>query len=246
MANTGIPETQAEGAVAKGYAAIRRLLDVPFVPTVYRRMALEEPVFISAVDLLPSIVDLADATDFRVRVQRTARHRLPRPSHASPLSAHSVLPPDGQLMLQQYAAANPINLLFTTSLVGIENDPISGVMGPPWPRRDADLGVDIAACHGSDFVPGLWRDLRQWHDVYEAGWWQLRQVAQSGVLTDARDAVTNLTKKSLLGTTVERDAAVLSAQMSKDLARTLSWFPTGNALMIVEVEWLRTEFAGGS
>lgn len=40
----GIPESEAEGPVADAYACIRELLGIPFVPTVYRRMAREASV----------------------------------------------------------------------------------------------------------------------------------------------------------------------------------------------------------
>lgn len=246
MTSIGIPESEANGAVAMGYASIRQVLDVPNVPIVYRRMALEESVFIPAVDLLPRIVDLADAIGFRDRAQKTARQQLPRALHAPPPSDRYALPPDGQSMLRRFAGTNPIGLLFTMALAGIERDPVAGVMSPPLPRRDANLEIDIAACHGSDFVPSMWKDLREWTEVYEGGWWGLRRLASAGALSEASSAVMSLAKESLLGTTIEHDSAALAALMSKSLADTLSWFPTGIATLIVEVEWLRVEFADGS
>jgi len=133
--------------------------------------------------------------------------------------------------------------MFTTLLIGVEREPFSGVMSPPWTRRDAEITVDIAACHGSEFVPGVWRDLSLWTEVYESSWWKLRQAAELGVFDAARDAVAHLTTKSLLGTTLAADAAVIRTQMSEDLSTTLSWFPTGITTMIVEVEWLLRELS---
>jgi hypothetical protein len=233
----GVPEAAADEQIAEGYGQIRRQLGVPFVPTIYRILAQCPEPFLVAVDALEDIVKLAEHTDFSRRVRQQSRAALNESRCCLPEGVE--LPEPFETVMANYAAANPIGLIFSLSMVGRPSQPHPGVMDSTIPATaDTDLSADIVACHGDVILPGFWRDAMAWPELAQELWTCTRTHAHEGHLERARDSVLDFAAAATSGTAVDAMAEKLRPMMPADLVEILAWFPTGISIMIVEVEWL--------
>lgn len=227
-----VPEAEASGAVAASYDSVRSALRSPFVPTVYRRLAVHPAALSVAVGALPAVVDAALADGFADEViglagsLTSAREVPPAPDPSGPAA-----------VVERYRRANPLNLLFAVSLLGVEEAPLP-VMVPTLPPRQPQEDDDILLCHGGSVLPGLWRDLGSWPDWRSAAWSTIREQAAAGGLAVARDAVLRTATQHAAASdqrAVRDDVAFLLPQ---DLAHDLRRFAVVIAAMVAEAEWL--------
>jgi len=233
----GIPEDAATGRTADGYRQIREQLGVPFVPTIYRILAQCPEPFDRAVDALAEVVDVVDQTNFAIRVREHARLVLAETSCCRPLDAD--FPSRFEAVMEGYAAANPIGLMFSLSIVGLPVHPHPGVMDATIPASPTgDLREDIVACHGDMILPGFWRDTMEWPTLAQRLWLSVRTHAREGNLERARISILDFAKETASGTAFDAMAEELRPLMPADLIEILEWFPTGISTMIAEVEWL--------
>jgi len=241
LASAEVPEVDARGSIAEGYAVVRAALHSTFVPTIYRRLAIHPEAFAIAVAVLPEVVRIGDDAGFVALACSTARAALPAPGDFDAAALREL--PEGEpgpgAVLGRYRRANPLNLLFSLSICGLAVPPKPAVMAPPLPiSDDADLWADIEACHRAAFVPGVWRELAPWPAVLNDLWPRTRQLAAVGGVVGARDAVRQLAITVLSGTSVEHGATRARDALGPDAAAAFDWFPTGIATMVAEVEWL--------
>jgi hypothetical protein len=237
-----ISETDARGSVADGYAEIRRCLRSSFVPTIYRRLALHPDAFAVAVAGLPAVVRTGDESHFVEAAWTVARDALPEPHDDDRVALSILTRTDGvgvADVLDRYRRANPLNLLFSLSIVGLLDAPQPGVMGPPLPDLTADgIWADIAACHHSAFVPGVWREMAAAPAVLETLWARMRALAASGAIVPAREAVRRLALSVAADSPIQGISDEIRSALPVESASAFRWFPTGVATMIAEVEWL--------
>lgn len=227
-----VPETGASGAVAESFEAVRQALGSTFVPTVYRRLAAHPDALSAAVAALPTIVEAARSNGFAQEVTGVARS-LVHPSWVPDAAA----PPAASFVVARYRAANPLNLLFAVTVLGVES-PIDRVMEPPLPERRADVDDDIRLCHGGSVLPGLWRELGAWAEWRYDAWNGIREDAAAGRLSAARAEV--LAAALVLASSIRADDVrdEVASLLPEAAALELRWFPAVIASMVVEAEWL--------
>lgn len=233
MSTEELAEVNATADFAVAYGNIRILLASNFVPTIYRRLAMYPDAFALAVEHLGQIVKLADSADFVRTAQRAAYISL---SGAS-LSEGPVTP-EVIDVIERYRNANPLNLLFSISLMGADTRPNQSVMQSPLGPVHGDMEQDIFESHGAVITPGLWRDLDPWPEPKRELWMKTRDIAQDGRLTVAREAVMESAATVFLGSTLESLPAQITSLLPESALIDFAWFSTGVATMVVEGEWL--------
>ncbi len=240
MTAAEVPENAAPAEIEERYRRIRNLLGSTFVPTVYRRLAVYPAAFTLAVDHLPEVVRLGESTDF-VRTAQSAA-RIPLAGASVDLN---VVHPAVVDVVERYRRANPLNLLFSMSIMGAEARPTQSVMEPPLAPGPGPEGIqqDILVSHGGFITPGIWRDLAPWPVSLQTLWLSTRAVAQDGRLALARNAVLDLAAAALCGTELKYLPARLAPLLPRSAVSDLAWFPIGVSSMIVECEWLHTLIA---
>lgn len=239
LGGTGeVTEDEASGAVLDSYTQLRTALGVPFIPTVYRIAATHEGVFLKAVRHLAPFLSLQRKQHFSQATERIARQALASPSPGPSAIALDV---QSSLLVEQYATANPLNLLFVLCLLGTDVVERSSVMTPPLPPLSADIHSDIFRCHGGAIMPGFWRELGSRPEVLEMVWSATREHAEEAGFNAARKAVLNFATETVREAGVDEDRSYISPQERRQLDQLLGWFPTGIATMISEIEWLKTQ-----
>ncbi|MHB1065812.1 MAG: hypothetical protein ACYC2Z_00065 [Candidatus Nanopelagicales bacterium] len=233
MTGTEVAEHDAPAGIAAGYQRIRDLLDSTFVPTIYRRLAMHPEAFSLAVDHLPQVVALGVRSDFVSAAQSAARTPL-TDAAGHVIDVHQEVAD----VVERYRRANPLNLLFSMSIAGVDARPEQPVMEPPLPPRPGVIWEDILESHGGVITPGLWRDLAPWPDDLEVLWRSTRAVAADGWLAEARQAVRLLAVGVLAGSGLQHLPAEVSALLPAPAVADFAWFPTGVATMVAEGEWL--------
>lgn len=231
-----IAEDEATGAVASGYAQIRALLGVPFVPTIYRMVAVREDLFLEAIARLTPVIAAQRDEAFVPRLEAVARQAL------SPTAAGGLgeLDRETSLLVERYSAVNPLGLLFVVGLVGTDIEWIPSVMAPPLPARTDDIFADIRQCYGGAIVPGFWRELGKRPEVLLSVWSTTRAHADEGGFEAASRAVFDVgvdTVRRAGGGTTLHDRAPAEAE---EMRRMVGWFPTGISNMIAVTEWFRS------
>ena len=233
MRTEELAEVNATAEFEVAYKHIRDLLASNFVPTIYRRLAMYPDAFALAVEHLGHVVELADSADF-VRTAQSAAN--------IPLSGTSLS--EGPInsgvtdVIERYRDANPINLLFSISLMGADTRPHRSVMQSPLGPVHSDIEQDIFDSHGAVITPGLWRDLDPWPERQRELWMKTREIAQDGRLIIAREAVMECAAVVFLGSTLEFLPAQIASLLPESALIDFVWFPTGVATMVVEGEWL--------
>jgi hypothetical protein len=228
-----LAEVNATAEFEVAYQHIRDLLASNFVPTIYRRLALYPAAFALAVKHLSHVVDLADSTDFVRTAQSAAYISL---SGAS--LSEGPIKSEVTDVIERYRSANPLNLLFSISLMGADTRPNRSVMQPPLGPVQSEIQQDIFESHGAFITPGLWRDLDPWPDRKRELWMKTREIAQDGRLVNAREAVMECAALVFLGSTLEFLPAQIASLLPEPASIDFAWFPTGVATMVVEGEWL--------
>lgn len=236
-----IAEAEAVGSVAAAYATIRALLGSVFVPTIYRMLAVHREAFSIAIDALPETVRIADESNFVERACAIARTQLESIDGAHRTRARlsgGPVPDEIEGLLRGYRAANPQNLLFSLSIVGVHEPEWPNVMSPPLPPANDDIWEDIKDCHGGVLIPGVWRDMHPWPRELERLWHHTRVKALNDALCHAREAVRQFGVHVATETAIESIAQSVQDTLPTSAAKSFAWFPTGVSTMIVEVEWL--------
>ena len=179
-----VAEDEAGSSVAALYARLRELLGVPFVPTVFRMLAVHE-------DYLAAVVDAASATPAERRATYARRGVELAADVARQLDPGSVSAGEDtaaiQGVIERYNVANPAGMLILAALSdGLEP---ARVLEAPLPERAGrSLQDDVLMCHGGFTVPGLWRELAHgWPDVAERAWTEIRSLAQTPRFASGRD-----------------------------------------------------------
>ena len=189
-----VAEDEAGSSVAALYARLRELLGVPFVPTVFRMLAVHE-------DYLAAVVDAASATPAERRATYARRGVGLAADVARDLDPGSVSAGEDtaaiQGVIERYNVANPAGMLILAALSdGLEP---ARVLEAPLPERAGrSLLDDVLMCHGGFTVPGLWRELAHgWPDVAERAWTEIRSLAQAPRFASGRDELLALASEAL-------------------------------------------------
>jgi len=133
-----IAEEEATGAISVAYRQIRNLLNVPFVPTVYRLLASHERALVTSVEWLTPLLNSAEASRFGPAARQLARDgfRLPPRFNGTALPHRSVTP-----LLNRYGTSNPANRLFALGVLGTDERIVPDVMSPPMHQRPIDADI---------------------------------------------------------------------------------------------------------
>jgi hypothetical protein len=239
-----VAEDEAGAGVAASYARLREALGTPFVPTVFRMLAVHE-------GYLEAVVDAVCATPAERR-----RSYAQRCLEAAAEVARQ-LEPEGldagehtaaiRALIARYNLTNPKGLLVLAALsTGL--DRADGVLEAPLPPRSGrPLEADILACHGGFTVPGFWRELSHgWPELAERAWTEVRTLAASPRFAAGRTQVLDLAAEALPPERFPRpDAAIRDAEAARDVARIVSWFARAIPTMMLEIECLRLAVDAG-
>src|SRR4051794_32922309 len=139
-----VAEDEAGPSVAAAYARLRELLGVPFVPTVFRMLAVHE-------DYLTAVVEAASATPAERRATYARRGVELAARVATELEPASVSAGEDtaaiQAVIDRYNVANSAGMLILAALAdGLEP---ARVLEAPLPdRAGRSLQGDILVCHG--------------------------------------------------------------------------------------------------
>lgn len=228
-----LAEVNATAEFEVAYRNIRSLLGSNFVPTIYRRLAMYPDAFELAVDHLGQVIELANITDF-VRTAQSSAHI----SLSGATLSQGPVEPEVKAVIERYRNANPLNLLFSISLVGANTRPDRSVMEPPLGPVHVEIDRDIFDSHGAFITPGLWRDLDPWPERQRELWLKTREIAQDGRLVVTREAVIERAAAVFLGSTLEFLPTRIASLLPESALLDFAWFPTGVATMVVEGEWL--------
>jgi hypothetical protein len=225
-----VAEDQAGDTVAGLYARLRELLGVPFVPTVFRMLAVHE-------DYLAAVVDAASAAPAERRATYARRGVELAAEVARQLEPGSVSAGEDtgaiQAVVERYNVANPAGMLILAALSdGLEP---AHVLEAPLPERAGrSLQDDVLMCHGGFTVPGLWRELAHgWPDVAERAWTEIRRLAQAPRFASGRDELVALAAEASPATAFPR------ADIDPDVQRIVAWFARTIPTMVLEIECLR-------
>ncbi len=239
-----VAEDDADARVAVLYARLREALEVPFVPTVFRMLAVHHEYLEAVVDALCALpagrrrcyarrcLELAADVAAQLETRRLGAGR-----DTAAIMA----------LIARYNAANSSGLLVLAALSdGL--DPAAGVLDAPLPPRSGRaLEADILACHGGFTVPGLWRELMHgWPDVAERAWIEVRRVAGSPRFDTGRTELLDLAARALPSERFPRPAAVIvEPGAARDAERIVTWFARAIPTMVLEIECLRLALDGG-
>jgi hypothetical protein len=232
-----VAEDEAGAALAGLYGRLRDVLGAPFVPTVFRMLALHE-------DYLAAVVEAASATPPERRATYARRCLDLAADVARELQPRSV-GAGGDVdaiaaLLERYNVANPAGLLILAALAdGLEP---ARVLEAPLPERAGrSLQDDILVCHGGFTVPGLWRELAQgWPDVAERAWTEIRRLVGSPRFAIGRDHLLALASEAMPPAAFPRPAAARSRpDAADDIERIVTWFAGTIPTMVLEIECLR-------
>jgi hypothetical protein len=225
-----VAEDQAGDTVAGLYARLRELLGVPFVPTVFRMLAVHE-------DYLAAVVDAASAAPLERRATYARRGVELAAEVARQLEPASLSAGEDtaaiQAVIERYNVANSAGMLILAALAdGLEP---ARVLEAPLPdRAGRSLQDDILLCHGGVTVPGLWRELAQsWPEVAERAWAQIRSLAQTARFASGRTELVALASEALPAT------AFPPADADPEIERIVAWFARTIPTMVLEIECLR-------
>jgi hypothetical protein len=225
-----VAEDEAGGSIAAAYARLRELLGVPFVPTVFRMLAVHE-------DYLAAVVEAASATPAERRATYARRGVELAAGVATELGPASVRAGEDtaaiQAVIERYNVANSAGMLIVAALAdGLQP---ARVLEAPLPdRAGRSLQEDILVCHGGVTVPGLWRELAQgWPEVAERAWAEIRSLAQTPRFARGRDELVALASEALPAT------AFPQAGADPELERIVTWFARTIPTMVLEIECLR-------
>lgn len=225
-----VAEDEAGPSVAALYSRLRELLGVPFVPTVFRMLAVHE-------DYLAAVVDAASGTPAERRETYARRGVELAARVARQLEPGSVSAGEGagaiRAVLDRYNVANPAGMLILAALSdGLEPAPV--LVAPLPERAGRSLQDDVLMCHGGFTVPGLWRELAHgWPDVAERAWTEIRSLAQAPGFASGRDDLVALASEAIPATTFPR------ADVDPDVERIVTWFARAIPTMVLEIECLR-------
>ncbi len=240
IGGTEVPESEAEGVVAETYTRIRQILGVPFVPTIYRMLAVDpfsleiawfaaEPVVLAALD---------SGIDENLR-QCARTSILTQEGRVEPILSDLATEISTNIVsvIARYRAANPLNLIASLAVLGHDAPTNPGVMESPLPMRGPTVLEDIRTCHGDIVTPGLWRELKDWPLVQSRLWAKVRDAGSAGHIAQGRDEVLRAARQF-----VERMTTVSPTKLDERAqpfcTRVLEWFPAGVSSMIVEGELL--------
>ncbi len=239
-----IAEDEASLALAETYARLRLLLDAPFVPTVYRRLAaIDERYLADALDALAPLIGGADARRFAAATC----------ARAAEAAAELDIPPlrlgsakrEVLAIIDRYNAANPRSLLFVTALSASAErnattvaEGASGVMEDvphsAAPTDTRPILDEIRVLHGDCTVPGMWRELSRFPAVLRQAWAALRHTPGQAAFAQAQADIAMLARAEV--------QCRLAAQLPTAQQRTrnlLRHFKGVITAMIVEIECLR-------
>ncbi len=227
-----VPEAEASGVVAAAFDSVRTSLRSSFVPTVYRRLAVHPAALAVAVGALPAVVEAARAEGFADEVVGLAGSLTSAPQLRA--VEESAAP---AAVVERYRRANPLNLLFAVSVLGVEDPPLPvmvPVLPPPLPQEDDD----ILLCHGGSVLPGLWRELAAWPSWRSAAWSAIREDAAAGGLAAAHGAVMRLAGEHAATSAHPAVRDEVASLLPQDAVHDLRRFAVVIAAMVVEAEWL--------
>jgi hypothetical protein len=238
-----VAEDEASDAVVALYARLRELLDVAFVPTVFRMLARHDGYLAAVVDALGATSAPRRATYARACVELAARvaAELDPPALDAGTDAPRIA-----ALLERYNVANPSGLLVLTALAaGLP--PARGVLEPPLPPRGGrSLEDDILACHGGLTVPGLWRELAHgWPALAEPAWSEIRALAGAPRFATGRTELVALAAGAIGPGELPGPAAVLTARDAAEVERIIAWFARAIPTMVLEIECLRRALSRG-
>jgi len=231
-----IAEDEATGVIASAYAQVRELLGVPFVPTIYRMIAVHEGAFVEALARLAPVLAAQKAEAFISRAEAVARQAL----GSTPEDGPEGVDPQTSLLVERYSTANPLGLLFVIGLLGTDVVRRSGVMAPPLPARSNDIFTDVRQCYGGVIVPGFWRELGQRPEVLEQVWSATRAHAERSGFDAASRAVFEYGVATIRSAGVGSVLSDLPSREAHQIRELLGWFPTGISTMIAVTEWFRS------
>jgi hypothetical protein len=239
-----VAEDEAGDAVVALYARLRELLDIAFVPTVFRMLAVHERYLAAVVDALAATSARRRAAHARACVEFAVRvaAELDPPALDAGTDAPRVA-----ALLDRYNVANPSGLLVLTALaMGLE--PARGVLEPPLPSRAGrSLDDDVLACHGGFTVPGLWRELGHgWPALAERAWNQIRALAEAPRFGTGRTELVALAAGAIGPGELPRPAAVLTGRDAAEVEPIVAWFACAIPTMVLEIECLRLALNRGS
>lgn len=230
-----VAEDEATGVIATAYAQIRELLGVPFVPTIYRMIALHEEAFVEALARIAPVLAAQKADAFISRTEAVARRSL----RSTPGDGPGGVDPQTSLLVERYSTANPLGLLFVIGLLGTDVVRRPAVMVPPLPARSDDIFADVRQCYGGALVPGFWRELGQRPEVLDQVWSSTRAHAESGGFDAASRAVFDYGVATIGSAGTGSVLSDLPSREADQIRELLGWFPTGISTMIAVTEWFR-------
>jgi hypothetical protein len=239
-----VAEDEAGDAVRGLYARLRELLDVAFVPTVFRMLAVHEGYLAAVVDALAKTSAPRRAAHARACVELAARVAAQLDPPALDAGADA---PRVAALLDRYNVANPSGLLVLTALAtGLR--PARGVLEPPLPARAGrGLEDDVLACHGGLTVPGLWRELAHgWPALAERGWDEIRALAEAPRFATGRTELVALAAGAIGPGDLPAPATVLTGDVAAEVERIVAWFARAIPTMVLEIECLRLALSRGS
>ena len=239
-----VAEDEAGAGIALLYSRLREALRTPFVPTVFRMLAIHEDYFAAVVDALSA----TSAERRRLYARRCLElaSDVATQLHPRPLSAGEHTAAIATL-IARYNAVNPNGLLVLTAMSAGLDEP-EGVLTAPLPQRSGRaLDDDILACHGGFTVPGLWRELSHgWPDIAERAWTEVRALAESPRFATGRTELLDLAAGALPSDRFPRPAAAIAdPDAARDVERIVSWFSRTIPTMMLEIECLRLAFDAG-
>jgi hypothetical protein len=239
-----VAEDEAGDEVVALYAQLRELLDIAFVPTVFRMLAVHEGYLAAVVDALGATSAPRRAAYAGACVELAARVAAQLDPPALDAGANA---PRVTALLDRYNVANPSGLLVLTALAtGLQ--PARGVLEPPLPpRAGRSLEDDVLACHGGFTVPGLWRELAHgWPALAERAWNEMRALAQAPRFATGRTELVALAADAIGPSELPRPAAVLTGHDTAEVERIVAWFARAIPTMVLEIECLRLALSRGA
>jgi hypothetical protein len=239
-----IAEDDAGEAVVALYARLRELLDIAFVPTVFRMLATHVRYLAAVVDALAatSAPRRAAYADACVELAARIAAELDPPALDAGADAPRVV-----ALLERYNVANPSGLLVLTALAaGLQ--PARGVLEPPLPpRAGRSVEDDVLACHGGFTVPGLWRELAHgWPALAERAWNEMRSLAEAPRFATGRTELVAFAADAIAPGELPAPSAVLTGHDAGEVERIVAWFARAIPSMVLEIECLRLALSRGS
>lgn len=237
-----VAEDEANGALADTFEKVRSILGVPFVPTIYRRLAIYDRFLIACVDTASDALSGPQAKGFVTDAQACAAgyvREFQFPSLDPVVNGEKDRKAFVDL-INRYNAANPCNILFALVLnqsrVGERT-----VMARELPCEVAADPLDeIYRSHGNFVIPGFWRELALSPNTFRRAWASVRPLAGTDSFKNAQLGVEHLARQRAAVLDIPNPAQLgYTEEECSDIERVLAWFKQAIPVMIVEMEYLR-------